>query len=144
MTTTGDLIIFCDGGARGNPGPAASAYVATDASGKVVHSQGEYLGDATNNVAEYRALVMALEWLTQRPAQGEANFEKATIKLDSELVVKQTNGLYKIKSPSISGLAAQVKNLKVGLGGKVSFVHIPRAQNFLADTLVNKTLDQNV
>ena len=98
-----DLTIYCDGGARGNPGPAGSAFVVTDAGGNVIHSEGEYLGEATNNVAEYRALVMALEWLTQRPAQGkQGDFEKATIKLDSELVVKQTNGLYKIKSPSMS------------------------------------------
>ena len=135
--TTRDLTIYCDGGARGNPGPAASAFVASERGGNVIHSQGEYLGEATNNVAEYRALVMALEWLVTQ------DFDNAVIKLDSELVVKQTNGLYKVKSPSISGLALQVKNLKSRLRSKVNFVHIPRGQNFLADTLVNKALDQN-
>lgn len=139
-----ELVIYCDGGARGNPGPAAGAFVVTDKTGKVLYEHGEYLGVNTNNFAEYRALVLALEWLTQRPAQGKApSAENVVVKLDSELVVKQTNGLYKVKSPNIFKMAVEVKSLKDKLNASVKFIHTPRAQNFLADSLVNKILDEN-
>lgn len=134
-----ELIIYCDGGARGNPGPAAAAFVVTDNAGKVIHEQGEYLGVNTNNFAEYRALILALEWLVNQPTPSG----RIVVKLDSELVVKQTNGLYKVKSPNIFKMAVEVKKLKDKLGGNVKFVHIPRLQNTLPDSLVNKTLDEN-
>lgn len=135
-----ELIIYCDGGARGNPGPAAAAFVVTDKDGKVIHEQGEYLGVNTNNFAEYRALVLALEWLNAQTGR-----KGAVVKLDSELVVKQTNGLYKVKSPNIFKMSVEVKSLKDKLNVSVKFVHVPRAQNFLADSLVNKILvDKNL
>ena len=133
-----EFIIFCDGGARGNPGPAAGAFVVTDKSGEVIHEHGEYLGVNTNNFAEYRALVLALEWLV-----SQKETVNALVKLDSELVVKQTNGLYKVKSPNIFKMAVEVKALKDKLTGKLTVVHVPRAQNHLADSLVNKILDDH-
>ena len=134
-----EITIFCDGGSRGNPGPSAGAFVVVDSRGKVIHEFGEYLGTNTNNFAEYRALVLALEWLTDQKETFDV-----VIKLDSELVVKQTNGLYRVKSPSIFEMAVKVKALKERLGARVKVVHIPRAENHLADSLVNQTLDEHL
>lgn len=130
--------IFCDGGARGNPGPAASAFVVYDSSDKLVFKNSRFLGHATNNVAEYTALIMALSWLTQ-------NQKEATeIILDSELVKKQMTGEYKVKSPALQSLVARAKALEEKLPFAVEFVHTLRVGNSKADALVNQTLDDNV
>lgn len=123
------LIIYTDGGARGNPGPAAV--------GVHMPGVGDYkkcIGKATNNVAEYAAVILALE------KAKELKGEELEFFLDSELVVKQLNGKYKVKDQTLGKLFIQAWNLKSQFK-KVSFTHIPREKNKLADKLVNEALD---
>lgn len=132
--------IYSDGGARGNPGPAASAFVAIDA-GRIIFRESKYIGKSTNNEAEYNALLLALKWLV-----GNKNvFEKNRVEfyLDSELVVKQMEGLYKVKSANLKPLFNQTKILLEKLGCKFEFFAVAREKNKLADALVNKKLDEN-
>ncbi|MDO8488359.1 MAG: ribonuclease HI family protein [bacterium] len=132
------LKIHCDGGARGNPGPAASAFVVYDETGKIIFENGAYLGTATNNQAEYQAVLNAITWLADHHSQAHTEFF-----LDSLLVASQLNGQYKIKNLELKKLADQIKNIiaeKKLLITKFSFVY--RDKNFLADSLVNQTLDE--
>jgi len=131
------LNIFCDGGARGNPGPAASAFIVREETGKILHQQGFYLGVATNNQAEYQAVLEAMKWIVKNHSESEISFF-----LDSLLVVNQLSGKFKVKDSvlkikylEINGL---IKNLKLRI--KI-FTYLPRSQNFLADKIVNETLD---
>lgn len=128
------LTINTDGGARGNPGPAGIGVVIKDDSDKVVFQLGLAIGVATNNIAEYTALIKALE-----AAKGLGGAELA-IRMDSELIVKQMLGQYKIKEPTLQSLAARVLVLKNSFA-KVSFTHVRREQNKEADALVNAALD---
>jgi len=127
------MIIYCDGGSRGNPGPAASAFVVTEEK-KVIYKESKYLGVETNNVAEYTAVLLAIEWLSDKKAKGEI-----IINLDSQLVERQLNGFWKIKSPKLKLLADEIKSKAV----KVKFVWNYRTKNILADDLVNEELDLN-
>ena len=133
--------IHADGGARGNPGPAGAGAIIRDAFGSAVGSVSAFLGHRTNNYAEYEAVILALERLAELvPASGRA---KATvdIKLDSELVVKQMKGEYKVKHPVLkeqyARLLAAMQPFKA-----VSFMHVPRAQNSDADDLANAAMDR--
>ena len=133
---TGNLIIYSDGGSRGNPGPAACGAVVFEASGKELQRLSRTIGITTNNQAEYQALEMALKWVK------ESGFDKGiTCRLDSELVVKQLNGEYKMKNMDLKTWFYKVKELVVELGGSVWFEHIPREKNKIADYLVNEALD---
>lgn len=128
------MIIYCDGGSRGNPGPAASAFVVVD-DGKVKYKKSKYLGVETNNVAEYTAVLMAVEWLAKQPA--------ATINLDSQLIERQLNGYYKIKNENLKKIFDQIK-LKIKDNRlRINFVWNYRTKNTLADDLVNEELDLN-
>lgn len=126
--------IYCDGGARGNPGPAASSFVVKNQNGEVIYKQGKYLGVATNNVAEYRAVLMALNWLKEKKLS-------AVIFLDSELVGRQLNGEYKIKNKNLIEFVLQIKKIEKEIAGSVTYRNIPRSKNSMADLLVNETLD---
>lgn len=128
------LIINTDGGARGNPGPAGIGVVIRDESGKIIFEHGSYIGDTTNNVAEYSALIKAME--TARDLGGI----DLLVRMDSELIVKQMLGLYKIKEPTLQGLASKVLKLKSHFNSVV-FTHIRREFNKDADRLVNQALD---
>ncbi|TSC84734.1 MAG: putative phosphoglycerate mutase [Parcubacteria group bacterium Gr01-1014_13] len=128
------LITYTDGGARGNPGPAAAGIVIKDVTGKTIAGYGEYLGRQTNNYAEYAALISAL-----KKAQELGATEVECI-LDSELVTKQMKREYKVKEPSLQKLFIQVFNLASGFK-KVSYRHVLREKNKEADAWVNKTLD---
>lgn len=131
--------IFSDGGARGNPGPAACAFVVLDC-GRVVHKESKFLGKTTNNVAEYCGVIGALQWIAQFPIfnfQFPINFY-----MDSELIAKQINGTYKVKDKDLKRLFLEVTKLLGKIHGKIIFKNIPRAKNKLADFLVNKTLDE--
>lgn len=132
---TDKLIIYTDGGARGNPGPAAIGVVIFDASGKEVKKFGKHIGTTTNNQAEYRALIAALEFVKALGAQTLACHS------DSELVVKQLQGKYKIREPGLKPLAEEVLRL-TGKFTRVEFIHVPREKNKLADMLVNEALDK--
>ena len=133
-----ELDIFTDGGSRGNPGKAASAFVVYRQNKTVVHQQGKYLGTATNNQAEYSAVVIALEWLQKNsPGNPKVNFF-----LDSLLVVNQLKGLFKVKEPDLQQKYLLIKKLIADSKlTSVNFNHIPRSQNSAADFLVNQTLD---
>jgi len=133
--------IFSDGGARGNPGPAACAFVAVK-SGKVVYSQAKFLGKTTNNVAEYNGLLIALTWLFNN--QKLFTERVINIYLDSQLVVQQLNGSYKIKNLKIKPLAFRAKNLERLIKNKVNYFFVPRSKNKLADALLNKKIDENI
>lgn len=132
------LKIFSDGGALGNPGPAASAFVVYQ-DGLIIHKFFKKIGNTTNNVAEYRAVIFALEWVTQ---QSTINRKQLTINffLDSELVVRQLNGIYKIKDGKMKLLVFRVKALEQEVAAKIIYSHIRRAENSLADSLVKKAL----
>jgi ribonuclease HI len=129
------LIINTDGGSRNNPGPAGIGVVFSDEAGEVIAKFKEYIGTATNNVAEYSALVLALE--------NAKNFVAKEIecRLDSELVVKQLLGQYKVKDPGMRELYNKVQDLI--LFKPVKFVHVRREFNKLADALVNEILDES-
>lgn len=126
-----NLIIKTDGGSRGNPGQAACAYVVY-AEGNLREKCGKYLGTATNNVAEYSAVIFALE---------SVHDEGLDFYLDSLLVVNQLKGLWKIKDENLKVLNLKIKDLTKNL--KVSWNHIPREENLEADALVNETLDNH-
>lgn len=123
-----------DGGARGNPGPAGTGVVIKDESGAILYAVGEYIGEATNNVAEYKALIRALEQAHHLGAT------EVKVNMDSELIVKQMLGQYKIKEPTLQQLAAQVIKLRNNFE-KVSFTHVRRELNKEADLLVNQAID---
>jgi ribonuclease HI len=123
-----------DGGARGNPGPAAIGVVLRDEGGQVVESVGETIGSATNNVAEYRALLRGIELAR---AHGATHLELVG---DSELVVRQIEGRYKVKNAGMKELYAQAKAALAELDNW-SIRHVKRAQNADADALVNEALD---
>jgi ribonuclease HI len=129
------VVVHVDGGARGNPGPAAAAAVLTaDADGVVLDEATAVLGDTTNNVAEYRGLLLGLE---RARALGATEVEVVN---DSELVAKQVNGQYKVKHPDMKALHAEAL-AALGAFDAWSIRSVPRAQNADADALVNQALD---
>ncbi|MEO6835281.1 MAG: ribonuclease HI family protein [Candidatus Tumulicola sp.] len=130
-----EATLFADGGSRGNPGPAASGAVLLDSSGEVTEEVGAYLGIATNNVAEWTALVIGLE------AAAKRGIRRLAIRLDSELVVKQLRGEYRVKHADLQPLHRRALAL-VRRFEHIDLRHVPRKQNVLADRLVNRVLDQ--
>jgi ribonuclease HI len=128
------LIINTDGGSRGNPGPAGIGVVFSDENGEIVAKFKEYIGEGTNNTAEYRALVLALT------KAKDFEFTEAECRLDSELVVKQLLGHYKVKDAKMKLLYAEVQELM--FFKPVKFVHVRREYNKEADALVNEALDE--
>lgn len=134
------LKIYCDGGSRGNPGHAASAF-AVYKYGKVIHKESHYIGKATNNVAEYKAVGFALDWLKENEVSTDN-----TVKfiLDSELVVKQLAGVYKVKNSKLALLVLEIKKKERKFPFKVYYSVVTRESNQLADSLVNKELDKKI
>jgi ribonuclease HI len=128
------LVVHVDGGARGNPGPAAAAAVVSTPDGDVVDEARQTLGVATNNVAEYHGLLLGLE---RARALGATEVEVVN---DSELVAKQVNGEYKVKHPDMKPLHAQARAALEGFD-RWTVRSVPRAQNAAADALVNAALD---
>lgn len=133
-----NIIIHSDGGSRGNPGPAGIGVVIEYKGGRQELS--EYIGEGTNNFAEYTAIIKALEWCK------ENNKTDSVIEcfLDSQLVVEQLNQRYKLKNEGLKPLFWQVRGLVMDLGGKVSFAYVPREENKEADALVNRALDERM
>ncbi|MBN1353803.1 MAG: ribonuclease HI family protein [Candidatus Omnitrophica bacterium] len=129
-----NLSIYVDGGSRGNPGPSGIGVVILDSKGKKVKEFKKYIGISTNNVAEYNAVIYGLQ---------EALIEKAesvTLYMDSELVVQQLNGDYRVKSNELKPLFEQALHLMSGFK-KIEITHIPREKNSEADKLVNKAIN---
>jgi probable phosphoglycerate mutase len=129
-----DAVMHIDGGARGNPGPAACGVVVAAADGAPVDSLSQYLGETTNNVAEYRALLAALEYAL------EHRYSRLKVVSDSELLVRQMQGHYKVKSADLKPLHEQARRL-VGRLAAFSIEHVRREANREADRLVNEALD---
>jgi len=128
------LVIFTDGASRGNPGQSAIGVVIQDGAGKVVGTISRRIGHATNNQAEYTAIIAALEEASRLGA-GEVE-----VRSDSELVVKQLKGSYRVKKATLRPLYQKVVRL-IGSLGAFTITHIPRTQNKKADKLANKALD---
>ncbi len=129
------LVVNVDGGARGNPGPAAIGAVVQGVDGEVIEERGERIGTATNNVAEYRALLLGIERAREL---GASDLELVG---DSELIVRQVKGEYKVKDATLRKLHAEVTRALRPLEGRWSIRHVRRAQNAEADRLVNAALD---
>ncbi len=126
--------LFTDGGARGNPGPAAYGYVLEADDGTVLAAHGERIGVATNNVAEYRALIAGLEKAL------ELGLDEVGVVSDSELLVKQMTGEYRVKNEALKKLNSEAERVAHRIG-EVSYTAVRREQNELADRLVNEALD---
>jgi ribonuclease HI len=126
--------LYTDGGARGNPGPAAYGYVLEADDGTVLDARGETIGVATNNVAEYRALLAGLTKAL------ELGLDELDVISDSELLVKQMNGDYRVKNAALIDLSLEAAHLAREIG-RVSYSAVRRTENELADQLVNEALD---
>jgi ribonuclease HI len=135
VTSTLKYIIHVDGASRGNPGEASFGFVILKNSGEIVHQESGYIGRATNNVAEYTALVRALEFAVRK------KIKQVEIRSDSQLLVRQLTGLYKIKSEPLARLYHRCKELLANFE-EFQIQHVPREQNQLADKLANFALDQ--
>ncbi|TRO47654.1 ribonuclease HI family protein [Candidatus Bathyarchaeota archaeon] len=133
------LLIFSDGGARGNPGPAAIGFLILSKKGQVLMEKSRYLGSRTNNQAEYEALIEALE------STVELRAEEVTCHLDSQLVVKQVTGEYRVKNSELRQLWRKVQELRRNFK-KITLISVPRTNIHIqkADALVNEALDQRL
>ncbi|MDZ4209967.1 MAG: ribonuclease HI family protein [Candidatus Curtissbacteria bacterium] len=129
--------VYCDGGSRGNPGPAAYGFV-VKVGCKTIKSKGGTLGIATNNFAEYTAVIKALMWLSDNYEREDLNFF-----LDSQLAASQLSGIYKVKNARIRELVLKIKSLETSFG-QIKYTHIPREKNLEADAMVNIALDENI
>jgi ribonuclease HI len=136
-TSTAAWTLRADGGSRGNPGPGALGYVLCDASGAEVEARGVFLGTCTNNVAEYRALIAGLE------AASRHDVHALIVRMDSELVVRQMLGQYKVKNEGLKPLHAEARKVAAKLG-TVRYESVPRDDNGRADALVNEALDERL
>ncbi|HEX9057506.1 MAG TPA: ribonuclease HI family protein [Ktedonobacterales bacterium] len=128
------LILRTDGASRGNPGPAAAGVIIEREDGRVIARGGHFLGSMTNNQAEYRALILGLKAIARYAPAA------VTVRMDSELVVRQMQGRYKVRDDTLRPLFEEAQTLARGLPD-VRFVHVPRAENHLADALANAALD---
>ncbi len=135
------LEIYADGGSRGNPGPAACACVVRDSAGKVRVLRGKYLGEATNNFAEYQGVILSYEEILKL-AKLNLSRLKLDFNLDSKLVVSQLNGIFKVKDKNIRELVVKIREFENKFS-QIYYHYIPRVGNKLADRLVNETLDKN-
>lgn len=134
------LIVHTDGGARGNPGPAAVGVVVENDEGMSLFEFGKIIGETTNNVAEYTAVVEALKEIKKQISETH----DITFYLDSILVVNQLNGLFKVKDSRLRELLAAVRVLEQEVGGEIRYLSIPREQNRKADFHVNQALDASL
>jgi len=128
------LLIYTDGGARNNPGPAGFGYVICDRSGKTIEARGAYIGEATNNVAEYKGMIAA----ANRAAELDA--AAAEFRVDSELLERQVNGRYRVKAAHLRPLFEELMKA-LGRLPAWSVRHVRREGNHVADSLVNRAID---
>ena len=137
------LTIYTDGGSRGNPGPAAIG-VHIEFQEKTAFDKSAYNGQATNNTAEYEALLQASKWLSSSLTSGQVRPVRMKFCLDSLLVVQQMNGIFKVKQPHIIAYVRKIRAMLDALKLPYVFTHIPRAHNARADYLVNAALDAEI
>lgn len=132
-----NLRIYTDGGARGNPGPAGIGVVIENAdTGEVLEEHAQFLGHTTNNQAEYKAVILGLTRAVELGASG------VTVIADSELLVRQATGEYKVKNPGLAQRFLELRNLETRLGHPVRYRHVRREQNKRADALANEAMDR--
>lgn len=131
----GHLIVSCDGASRGNPGPAGIGVQITDEDGEVLAEIARGLGEATNNVAEYTAVIEGLS------LAEELGAKTVTLRSDSQLLINQLIGRYRVKSPHLEPLHRQVRSIAAGFE-RISFEHVPREENREADELANVGVDR--
>lgn len=139
-----NIDIFCDGGSRGNPGKAGIGVIIKTQSSKLkaqIIEISKYIGIATNNQAEYTAVIEALKYLDENYRNYDIN---VNFYLDSQLIVEQLNGNYKIKNEGLKPLYLQVQNLLKNINGEISFTHVRRDYNSEADRLVNEAIDKGI
>lgn len=135
-----NITVHTDGGARGNPGPAGIGVV-VDIDGKRVAEFGKRIGETTNNVAEYTAVIEGLTWLNNSQIIQSTNHPIIQFSIDSNLVVQQLNGKFKVKEPKLRELLIHIRVLEQEVGGTIHYNLIPREKNVRADLLVNQALD---
>ena len=139
MAAMKTITVHTDGGARGNPGPAGIGIYVMDEAGEMMAEYSEYIGETTNNVAEYTAVQRALEHLAELMSDTKAL--NVNFKLDSQLVERQLNGVYKIKDANLKTYADTIK-AKLPEFASVTFTHVLRAENKEADRLANEAMDE--
>jgi len=135
-----DIVMYTDGGARGNPGPAGAGAYVTDGEGYVLAEVSVYLGEKTNNWAEYQAIVLGLEKLHTLYGKALSDMH-IVIRMDSELVVRQLHGIYKVKHPELKVQCEKVRDLLETLS-HVDIMHVRREYNKDADRLANEAMDR--
>jgi|CXWK01.1.fsa_nt_gi ribonuclease HI len=135
-----DFVINTDGASKGNPGPSSYGYIIKNRGGAIVHQEGERIGITTNNVAEYTAVVKALEYISKRFSRKAPH--KVEVVADSKLVVEQLSGRYKIKSPNLIPLFDKIKILEFEVG-TVFYRSVPREENYIADRLANLPFERS-
>ncbi len=140
---TYNLTVYTDGASRGNPGKSGAGIFIIDEDNKKTTSLKQYLGILTNNEAEYRAFIIALEYLYKSKFTNGAEIFNILFLSDSQLLINQINGVYSVKSPNIIPLYNKAKKLIENLNAAYSFKHIPRSLNFKADQLANSAIDCN-
>jgi len=135
------FFIHADGGARGNPGPAGAGALLRDELGNAVASISQYLGERTNNYAEYEAVILGFQALAKIVPAAKRNKTDVIVKMDSELVVKQMNGEYKVKNKTLKEQQTRLAPLAAQFAS-VTFTHVPRSENSDADSLANSAMDR--
>lgn len=136
------VIIFTDGGSRGNPGPAALGVFIQDEGGKELARISKTLGNTTNNIAEYSAIVEGFNWLLEN--KKKLRISSVKFYMDSQLACSQLNGLYKVKNPRIREFVFEIRQKEAELGFIITYTHVPREQNKKADFMVNQALDNQL
>jgi len=140
---TEKIIVYTDGGSRGNPGPAAIGVVICDEKGNAIKKYSKSIGIRTNNEAEYEAVIFALGKMKQLFGKEKVQDIDIEIRMDSKLVARQLSGLYKIEEEKLFPLFIKIWNLKMDFGN-ISFVEIPREKNTEADRILNEELDNKL
>lgn len=133
-----NLVINTDGASRGNPGPSSYGYIIKTSDGVILHQEGRALGVNTNNFAEYTGVLEALKYIQSHYSHKAPHM--ILVRADSQLLVRQLSGMYKVKHPNIKLFVEKIKILEMELGD-IRYQHVPREQNFIADRLANKALD---
>jgi ribonuclease HI len=136
------VTVFTDGGARGNPGPAALGVFIQDENGKELARIGKAIGETTNNVAEYAAIIEGFNWLLEN--KQRLNIESVNFFMDSQLACSQLSGVYKVKNPKIREFVFEIRQKEAKLGISITYAHVRREQNTKADFMVNQALDNQL
>lgn len=135
------IVIYTDGGSRGNPGPAGTGVIIADAKGKIMKEYSNFIGIKTNNEAEYEAIIFGLQKIKALLGKEKIKNMEIEIKTDSQLAARQLSGKYKIEEERLFPLFIKIWNLKMNFG-PIKFTEIPREKNKKADTLANEAMDE--